>query len=60
MKKEGILKLILFKDFKEVEVITKTNTDSSLFYIMERADNWKKEDVKRNTVRLVFEKCDDF
>ncbi len=53
---KSVLKLILYRECKEVKSITEPNSDESLTYILEIAEKWKKEDAKRNTIKFSIEK----
>jgi len=56
MEKEKTLKLILYKDCKEVEVILEENTKKGLDIILNKVEEWKNEDKKKNTVKFIIEK----
>ncbi len=56
MNQNVYLKLILFKDFKEINTIIELKTSESLKSISDIAENWKEEDIKHNTIRLSIEK----
>ena len=55
MKNKGFVKLVLYKDFKEVDTIITVKTDIALNQAICLAEEWKKNDIKRNAIRLSFE-----
>lgn len=59
MNQNVYLKLILFKDFKEIKTIIELKTSESLNSILDMAENWKEEDTKRNSIRLSIETVDE-
>ena len=48
MKNEKILKLTLYKDFKEVKTIVESSANEGYIHIQNIAEKWKAEDIKRN------------
>ena len=52
---ESFVKLVLYKDFKEVDTIITVKTDTALNQAICLAEEWKKKDIRRNAVRLSFE-----
>jgi uncharacterized protein YqgV (UPF0045/DUF77 family) len=59
MNQNVYIKLILFKDFKELKTIIEVKTSESLESILNIAENWKEEDIKRNSIRLSIETVDE-
>ncbi len=55
MKNKRFVKLVLFKDFEEVDTIIKEKTDTALNQVISAAEEWKRNDIKRNAIRLSFE-----
>jgi len=49
------IKLILYRDGIEVKAIVEKNTKEGSKRIFEKIDEWKAEDVKRNTVKFIIE-----
>ncbi len=56
MEKEKTLKLILYKDCKEVKMILEENTKKGLDIILDKVEEWKNEDIKKNTVKFIVGK----
>ena len=52
MKKKKTLKLILYKDCKEVKTIEEENTNEGLNNILDKIEEWKNEDLERNTTKF--------
>ena len=47
--RNNILKLLMYKEGKEIRTILKPNTDESLREISDTAEKWKKKDIKKRT-----------
>ncbi len=56
MEKEKTLKLILYKDCQEVKMILEENTKKGLDIILDKVEEWKNEDIKKNTVKFIVGK----
>jgi len=56
MENEKTLKLILYKDCKEVKMILEENTKKGLDIILDKVEEWKNEDIKKNTVKFIIGK----
>ena len=55
MEKEKTLKLILFRDCIKIKTIIELKTEEGLTSIIGKAEKWKSEDIKKNTVRFSIE-----
>ncbi len=56
MENEKTLKLILYKDCQEVKIILEENTKKGLDIILDKVEEWKNEDIKKNTVKFIIGK----
>ncbi len=50
------LKLIMYKNCKKIEIIEEVNTQTGMRIIMDKIEQWKKKDKKRNTVEIIIGK----
>jgi len=56
MNKLKTLRLILYKNCKKIEIIEEVNTKKGMKIIMDKIEQWKQKDKKKNTVEIIIGK----